>query len=128
MGWFQLIGICLLASVLVVILKPMNPVIASLLTAAFGVMIIGAMLPEIQRFIEVIRQFLMEMGLEGGYYALMLKVMGIVFVAQLAEQVCRDMGAQAVAERVELCGRIAIMGIVVPLFIDLTRMVIDVLR
>jgi len=126
--WIRLIGACLMTAVMVVILRQMNPTVAGLLSAAFGIMLMGVLMPEVQYFIEVIRRFFGEMGLEGEYYAIMLKAMGIVLITQIAEQICCDMGVQVIAERVEMCGRIAMMGIAVPLFIDLTRMAVDVLR
>lgn len=128
MEWFQLIGVCLMASVIVVILRQMNPSVAGLLCAAFGVMLLGVLLPEIQRYVEIIRQFLGDLGLEGDYYAVMLKAMGVVLITQIAEQICCDMGVQAIADRVELCGRLAMLGIAIPLFIDLTWMAVEVLR
>ena len=57
----------------------------------------------------------------------MLKAMGIVLITQIAIQVCEDMGASSITRRVELCGRIALMSIAVPVFIELTQLVIGVL-
>ena len=128
MEWFQMIGVCLLTTMIVVILKQMNPAAAGILCAAFGVMLLGAMLPQIQQYIEWIQQFLIDMGLEREYYSVMLKAMGIVLVTQIAAQICSDMGVLNIAERVELCGRVAMLGIAIPLFINLTRMAVDVLR
>ena len=125
--WIRLIGMCLLTAVLVVILKEMNPVAAGLLCAAFGVMLLSESLPEIRRYVAAIGQFLSGVGLEGEYYSVLLKAMGITLVTQLAEQICRDMGVHAVAERVELCGRLAMMGIAIPIFLELTRITVDVL-
>ena len=68
------------------------------------------------------------MGLEGAYYTVMLKAMGVVLVTHIASQICCDMGVQGIGESVELCGHIAMMGIAIPLFVDLTRMAVDVLR
>lgn len=123
-----MIGVCLLTTMIVVILKQMNPAAAGILCAAFGVMLLGAMLPQIQQYIEWIQQFLIDMGLEREYYSVMLKAMGIVLVTQIAAQICSDMGVLNIAERVELCGRVAMLGIAIPLFINLTRMAVDVLR
>ena len=128
MEWFQLIEVCLLAAVIVVILRQLNPAVAGVLCAAFGVMLLGMLLPDIQRYIEIIRQFLEEMGLEGQYYSVMIRAMGIVFMIQITAQICSDMGVQTIADRVELCGRMAMLGMAIPLFIDLTRMAVDILR
>lgn len=128
MEWIRLIGFCLLTAALVMTLRQMNPAFAGLLCAAFGVMIVGAALPAVRESVETIRTFLTSLGLEGAYYRVMLKAMGIVLVTQIAVQVCQDMDAPSIAKRAELCGRLALLGIAVPVFIELTRMAVDVLR
>ena len=128
MEWIRLIGFCLLAAVLATILRQTAPAVAGLLSVAFGAMLLSAALPSIREYIETIRLFLSTLGLEGAYYKTMLKAMGIVLITQLAVQACRDMDAPSIAQRAELCGRLALLGIAVPVFISLTQMAVDVLR
>ncbi len=128
MEWIRLIGFCLLAAVLTAILRQTTPAVAGLLSIAFGAMLLGAALPSVREYIEMIRSFLATLGLEGAYYKTMLKAMGIVLVTQLAVQACQDMDAPSIAQRAELCGRLALLGIAVPVFISLTQMAVDVLR
>lgn len=128
MEWIRLIGFCLLTAALVMTLRQMNPSIAGLLSVAFGVLIVGAVLPGVSSYIETIREFLASLGLDGQYYQIMLKAMGIVLVTQIAVQVCRDMDAPSIAQRVELCGRLALLGVAVPVFVSLTSMAVNILR
>lgn len=128
MEWLRLIGFCILTAVLVVVIRPMSPAFSGLLCAAFGAMLLGVMLPQIHGFVQSIRTLLDGTGLSGDYYAVMLKAMGIVLVTQVAAQVCFDMDAPSVAQRAELCGRLALLGVAVPVFTELTQMAIDVLR
>jgi len=126
--WLRLIGICLLSGVLVMLLRQLHPAMAALLCAVFGVMVVAAVLPDLRSYVVSIRDFLLSLGLDGQYYTVMLKAMGIVLVTQIASQVCRDMDAPSVAQRAELCGRLALLGIVMPVFLSLTQMAVDVLR
>ena len=128
MEWIRLIGFCLLTAALVMTLRQLHPPFAGLLCAAFGVLIVSAVLPQVRGYIETIRTFLESLGLSGAYYRVMLRAMGIVLVTQIAVQVCRDMDAPSVAQRAELCGRLALLGVAVPVFIELTRLAVDVLR
>ena len=128
MEWLRLIGFCLLAAAMVMVLRQLSPAMAGLLAAAFGVLLVGLVLPQVRAYIETIRAFLASLELDAQYYRIMLKAMGIVLVTQLAAQVCRDMDAPSVAQRAELCGRLALLGIAVPVFIELTRLAVDVLR
>ena len=128
MEWIRLLGLCLLTAALTMPLRQMHPAFAGLLCAAFGVLIVSAVLPQVREYIGTIREFLDSLGLSGEYYRVMLRAMGIVLVTQIAVQVCRDMDAPSIAQRAELCGRLALLGVAVPVFIELTRLAVDVLR
>ena len=91
-------------------------------------MLIAAVLPQIRSYAEMIRDFLEGVALDGETYRIMLRASGIVLVTQISTQLCKDMDAPSVAQRVELCGRLALLGIAVPVFIELTRLSLDVLR
>ncbi|MGN0777328.1 MAG: SpoIIIAC/SpoIIIAD family protein [Candidatus Ventricola sp.] len=128
MEWLRLIGFCLLAASMVMVLRQMHPQTAGLLSIAFGVLVMALVLPGIGEMIEAIRTFLASLGLDAQYYRIMLKAMGIVMVTQLAVQVCQDMDAPSIARRAAFCGRIALLGVAVPVFMELTQMAVDVLR
>ena len=128
MEWLRLIGFCLLAASMVLVLRQMQPQTAGLLSIAFGVLLVMMVLPGIQTYIESIREFLSELNLDTQYYRIMLKAMGIVLVTQLAVQFCQEMDAPTIARRAEFCGQIALMGVALPVFMTLTRMAVDILR
>ena len=128
MEWLRLIGFCLLAASMVLVLRQMQPQTAGLLSIAFGVLLVMMVLPGIQTYIESIREFLTELNLDTQYYRILLKAMGIVLVTQLAVQFCQEMDAPTIARRAEFCGQIALMGVALPVFMTLTRMAVDILR
>ena len=128
MEWLRLIGFCLLAAAMVLVLRQMHPQTAGLLSMAFGVLLVMLVLPGVQTYIETIRVFLSELNLDTQYYKTLLKAMGIVLVTQLAVQFCQDMDAPSIARRAEFCGRIALLGVALPVFMTLTQMAVDVLR
>lgn len=128
MEWLRLIGFCLLAAAMVLVLRQMHPQMAGILSMTFGVLLVMLVLPGVQAYIETIRTFLSELNLDTQYYKTLLKAMGIVLVTQLAVQFCQDMDAPSIARRAEFCGRIALLGVALPVFMTLTQMAVDVLR
>lgn len=128
MEWVRLIGFCMLAAVMVMLLRQMQPQTAALLSVAFGAMLVSMLLPAVQSYIETIRAFLASLDLEAEYYRVMLKAMGIVLVTQLAVEVCRELDAPTIAQRAELCGRMALLGVALPVFVSLTQMAVGALR
>ncbi len=127
MQWIRLIGCCLLAAALVTILRQMNMPAAALLTTAFGVLVLGAVLPDMGRYFQTIRTFLSSLALEGEYYRVMLKALGIMVTTQAAVQVCQDLEAPGVARKAELLGRVAMLGVALPVFVSLAQMAVDML-
>ena len=128
MEWMTLVGYCLLAASMVLVLRQMNAAAAGLLSAAFGVLIVSLLLPQIQSAVDSVQVFLEMLHLDAQYYRIMLKTMGIAITTQLAVQVCQDMDAPSIARRAELCGRVALLGVAVPVFVDLAQMAVGVLR
>lgn len=128
MEWMRLIGFCMLAGAMVMLLGQMQPQAAALLSVAFGVLIVGATLGQIAGYIETVASFLDSLNLDAQYFKVMVKAMGVVLVTQLAVQACEDMQASSIARRAEAVGRLALLSVAMPVFMELTQMAVDVLR
>ena len=128
MDWLKMMGFCLLCAVMVLILRQMNPQMAGILAALFGVMLASSILPELAAYIDRIMVFIQSLDLDEQYFRILLKAMGIVLVTQFAVQMCCDLDAPSIAQRAELCGRIALFGVAAPVFMHLTEMAVSILR
>ena len=124
----RLMGLCFLAAAMTMVLRQMNIAAAGLLCTAFGVLVLGMMLPDIQEYVHQICKFLESMALEAQYGEIMLRAVGIVLLTQFSTQICRDMDAPYVAKYAEMCGRLTLLGLALPVFLTLTQMAVDVLR
>ena len=121
----RLIGFCLLAAVMTMLLRQMNPSAAALLCVAFGAMTLSMLLPAVGEYVAQIRDFLSELSLDALYGQTMLKAMGIVLMTQFA---ARDMDAPSIACRAELCGRLMLLGVALPIFLKLTQIAVGALQ
>ena len=128
MEWLRLMGFCLLAGALVMVLRQMNPQAAAILSIAVSVLIAGTALSAAAQYLETVRAFLAGLKLDTQYFRIMAKAMGIVLLTQLAVQACEDMEACSIARRAEFVGRLALLSIAMPVFMELTQMAVDVLR
>ena len=59
MEWLRMMGICLLAGAMVMLLRQMQPAAAGLLCAALGVMVLSVALPQLAAYVGSIREFLL---------------------------------------------------------------------
>ena len=128
MDWLGLLGLALLCAGMVMLLRQMFPLAASILTIVFGIMMLCTLLPMIREYVNAISSFLSGVSLEGEYSETMLKTMGIVLLTHLSSEACQELGAPGIARYAEFCGRVALLGIAVPVFISLTEMAVEVLR
>ncbi len=78
----RLMGLCFLAAAMTMVLRQMNMATAGLLCTAFGVLVLGMMLPDIQEYVRQICKFLESMALEAQYGEIMLRAVGIVLLTQ----------------------------------------------
>lgn len=128
MDFLRLMGLCILASAMAMVVRQMHPQSAALLTISFGAMVLLVIVPMVRTYIDEVLALLDGLRLQGSYGRVMLKAMGISLVTQLCAEACREMDAAAVAGRAELCGRLALLGVCMPVFLELTRMAVGVLR
>ena len=128
MEWMRLLGMCLLAGALVMLLGQMQPQAAALLSIAFGAVMISVMLEPIAQYIQTVRTFLDSLHLDKQYYKILIKSMGVVLVTQLAVQACEDMQAPSIARRAEFVGRMTLLSMAVPVFMELTQMAVNALQ
>ncbi|MFR8976412.1 MAG: hypothetical protein ACLVJB_00675 [Christensenellales bacterium] len=100
----RLIGFCLLAAVMTMLLRQMNPGVAALLCVAFGAMTLLTLLPAVGEYVTQIQAFLATLALDAVYGQTMLRAWA--YVDPVRAQVCQDMDAPSIACRAELCGRL----------------------
>ena len=89
--------------------------------AVFGVL--AYMLSEVVSSIMGVANVVIESAIATEALTLMLKSLGIALVAKLCADVCRDCGESGLAGGVESVGRVVILVLGLPLFIEILELV-----
>jgi len=71
---------------------------------------------------EYLESYLPAAGIGETRLKVLLKSLGICFLSQLAADACRDVGQSAIAGKVELAGRMAVLLSALPLFGELLEL------
>ena len=66
-----------------------------------------------------------ETGVDIKYFTAVIKVVGIAYITQFGSEILRDCGENAIALKLELTGKIFIMGLTLPIISDFLRTCID---
>lgn len=73
-------------------------------------------LQSILNSIEKIRSYL---SVNSEYISILLKIIGITYIAELASNLCKDAGHAAIGNQIELAGKLCIMAISMPILLAL---------
>lgn len=109
-------GIALCAAVIAAMLRRYHQEYAILVSIAAGIVILTAVLAAAVPAIRQVNALLTAADIPAQYAVILLKALGICFLAQFAADSCRDAGESALASKLELAGKIAIVILALPLF------------
>lgn len=123
----QWVGLGLASAILYAVLREAKPEAAAVLSLAAGALLMLGILSGVQGVAAAMHSLSSRVGLEGAYVSTLLRVIGIAYLAQFGAQACRDAGAGGIADKVELCGKVAVLSIAAPIVVSLMDIVTGVL-
>ncbi|MBE6888918.1 MAG: stage III sporulation protein AC/AD protein family [Ruminococcaceae bacterium] len=121
-------GIGILSAVLCVIVRQYKPEMALGISTACGILILTAAITMLAPSVSAIAELTEAAGLDEGYAAILLKALAVCYITQLAADCCRDAGESAIAGKIELAGKSAIVVISLPVFASLAELVTNLIK
>ena len=112
---------------LAVLLRQYRAEYAMPLGLAVSAAILLALMPVLRETIGLLTDIASKSG-ASQTLGIIVKSIGIAFVAGIAADVCRDAGESAMASKVELAGKVAVLLAAMPLFTVLTDTLLALLR
>ncbi|HEX7065095.1 MAG TPA: stage III sporulation protein AD [Bacillales bacterium] len=123
----QIVGLGLIATFLVLVLKEQKPAFAFLLTVFVGVVIFLFLVGQIGRIISMLQRLAVNADLNMIYVETILKIIGIAYIAEFGAQITRDAGQGAIASKIELAGKVLILLMAIPIITAIIKTVIGLL-
>ncbi len=123
MNIFIIVSTALIATVLSIVLKQYKPEYSLFISIAAGIIIFLAVIAAIQPIMDYMSELISGSGLSGVYAEVLIKALAICYITQLACDCCKDAGENAIAGKLQLAGRIAILIISLPMFKSITDIV-----
>lgn len=122
MNIIALAGFALTSVIIAVLLKQQRPEYAVMLTIGAGMLILIAVFSTVVPAITQINSFISRSGVPVEYGKILFKSLGICFITQFAADSCRDAGEAALAAKLELAGKVAVVTIALPLFTKIAEL------
>ncbi|MGI6588998.1 MAG: stage III sporulation protein AD [Peptococcia bacterium] len=124
---FQIVGIGLTGTVLAVYVKESNREIAILISLATGLILFIYALSKVGAVINILAELATRANINMYYLMIVLKIMGIAYIAEFGAQICRDAGEGSTATKIEFAAKILVMVLALPIIVALMESVLRLL-
>lgn len=111
-----MIVLCIAVSLLALSLRQQRPEYAMLLSLACGLFVLFFLVGKIGNIFSQLQDLMTGLSGQSELTEIVLKALGICIVAELGSQCCRDAGETAIATKVELAAKAALVLMSIPIF------------
>ncbi len=124
----QIVGIGLVATILIVLLRQSNRADFALLVSIItGLIIFAMIIDKVKYIVDTLGNLSRNANIEFTYFTTILKIIGIAYIVEFGAQISRDAGEEAIASKIELGGKIIIMVLAMPILLTLMDLIIKIL-
>jgi stage III sporulation protein AD len=127
MDLIQIVALTVLAAMLALVLKNQRPELALQLGIAAGALILLLVIDQLAGVLGEIERIGAQFGLQGDQMLVVIKVIGMAYLAEFGVQICKDAGENALAGKVELAGKVMIIAVSIPVVTALLKMVTSII-
>ena len=127
MDTLRLILLLVVCACACVVVRLYRPEYAVVLTLCIGTCTLLCLLPQLRQMTDFFFSYA-QMGTTLSSFAnLILKIMGIAYLAQFAADICVDCGEKAMAQKVTLAARVGILVLCLPILQSITQILFSLL-
>lgn len=121
----QIVGLGLIATFLVLVVKEHKPLFAFSLTLFVGLIIFLFLIDEIIKVFQLLEKIAANANIQTAYFMTILKIIGIAYIAEFGAQIAKDAGQASIAGKIELSGKILIIVMAIPILTAIIEMVLS---
>lgn len=127
MDIIKIIGVGLIAVIIIVILRQYKPDFVIYVSIIAGAIILFMMLDKLSGIISLLSSLSQKANMNSEFLLILLKITGIAFLTEFAVSICNDSGETAIANKIDLGGKILIIAISIPIISALLELIIKLL-
>lgn len=123
----QIVGLALMVTIFLLILRQEKPVMAVLLSIVFSIIIFTLMMGKMASIISIMRELSRRAGINFFFLDTILKILGVAYLGEFAAVICNDAGEQAVAKKVEFASKIIIAVMALPIMVAILESLMELM-
>ena len=115
MGIFHFVIIAVAVSMATLILKQFRPELGLVLVVVASVALMMTLLSRMAVVIALVEEVAQRADIGSLHLNTIFRIMGVAFVAEFGAMLCKDAGENTLSAKIELAGKLIILGLSVPL-------------
>ena len=123
----KIIGVGLIALIIIVILKQYRPEFVIYVSLIAGALILLMIIDKIGAIIDLLTTLSNKTAINNEFLVLLIKITGIAFLTEFAVSVCKDSGESAIANKIDMGGKVIIVSMSIPIISSLLETVVEIL-
>lgn len=127
MSFFKIICAVVVGVLLAIKLKSINSPLWAYLSLALSIFVLFYILNRLSFVLDFLDDVMRDIGLESGYFEILIKIVGISYLCEFASNICRESGFIAVAGQIEIGGKMTMMVMSMPILIAIVETITSVL-
>ncbi|WP_405101244.1 stage III sporulation protein AD [Oceanobacillus sp. FSL H7-0719] len=127
MDILQIVIVSIIASIIYIVMKDINPTFAFMIILFVGLIIFMNVIQQITIIFQVIQSLGEQANVPGFYLETVLKIIGIAYIAELGASLTQDAGLHSVSKNIELAGKIFILLLAIPIITAVVEAIINFL-
>ena len=115
MDIIKIIGIGLISLVITIIVKQYKPEFAVYISLIAGALILMLVFDKLSEVIKLLNNLASKSAINSKFISLLIKITGIAILTEFAVSICKDSGETAIANKMDIGGKIMIIAVSVPI-------------
>lgn len=127
MDIIQIVGLGITATIIIIVIKGQRPEIAVQLSIITGIVMFFLVAGKLAAIVDLLGNYFNKVNIDIMYFAVLLKIIGIAYIAEFGAEICRDAGEASIASKIELAAKVIIMAMAVPIITSLLDLIISIM-
>ena len=127
MEFLKIICVVIAGVILAIKLKGIGSPLWVYLSMALSIFVMGYIIVRLNFVIDFLEEILDDIGMESGYFEILIKILGISYLCEFASNICKESGFIAVAGQIEIGGKITMMVMSIPILMAIVQTIGEIL-
>ena len=123
----KIIGVGFTALIIIIILKQYKPEFAVYVSLIAGAIILFFVFSKLEGIINLLQDLASISGVSSQFLSILIKITGIAVLTEFAVSICNDSGESAIANKVDLGGKVVIVSLSIPIISSLLETVLKIM-